>query len=412
MKITTAIFDLDGTLLNTLGDLCDSVTYAVEKHGFPPVSVEQTRIRIGNGVRKLVERSIPEESRTDEMIDICLADFRTFYGEHMMNRTHPYEGIVPMLETLKENGVTVGVLSNKYDSAAKALIEHYFGDLVHITYGERPNIPRKPDPTSVLQLLDELGGDKATTLYIGDSATDMQTAVNAGLTAIGVAWGFRSADVLRESGADALVSDPSEFLPLFKYGVPDVSKAEKALTGYGFGFHYFATKDEAVSYLRDTCAGKTVSIGGSMTMKELGFPENFADSTECHWHWIDKGVYCQTPDIYLSSANALSETGEIVNIDGKCNRVAATLFGPKRCIFVCGVNKLRPDLQSAIERARNIAAPLNAKRLNKKTPCAFDGKCHDCKSPERICRAMVIHMGVPSGFESCEVVLIGEKLGF
>lgn len=190
MKMTTAIFDLDGTLLNTLGDLCDSVTYAVEKHGFPPVSMEQTRIRIGNGVRKLVERSIPEESRTDEMIDICLADFRAFYGEHMMNRTHPYEGIVSVLETLKENGVTVGVLSNKYDSAAKALIEHYFGDLVSITYGERPNIPRKPDPTSVLQLLDELGGDKETTLYIGDSATDMQTAVNAGLTAIGVAWGF------------------------------------------------------------------------------------------------------------------------------------------------------------------------------------------------------------------------------
>lgn len=257
MKMTTAIFDLDGTLLNSLGDLCDSVTYAVEKHGFPPVSMEQTRIRIGNGVRKLVERSIPEESRTDEMIDICLADFRAFYGEHMMNRTHPYEGIVSVLETLKENGVTVGVLSNKYDSAAKALIEHYFGDLVSITYGERPNIPRKPDPTSVLQLLDELGGDKKTTLYIGDSATDMQTAVNAGLTAIGVVWGFRSAEELRASGADALAYEPSDLLPLFAYGVPDVSKAEKALTGYGFGFHYFATKDEAVSYLRDTCAGKS-----------------------------------------------------------------------------------------------------------------------------------------------------------
>ena len=303
MKMTTAIFDLDGTLLNSLGDLCDSVTYAVEKHGFPPVSMEQTRIRIGNGVRKLVERSIPEESRTDEMIDICLADFRAFYGEHMMNRTHPYEGIVSVLETLKENGVTVGVLSNKYDSAAKALIEHYFGDLVHITYGERPNIPRKPDPTSVLQLLDELGGDKETTLYIGDSATDMQTAVNAGLTAIGVAWGFRSAEELRASGADALAYEPSDLLSLFAYGVPDVSKAEKALTGYGFGFHYFATKDEAVSYLRDTCAGKSVSMGGSMTMKQLGFPENFADSTDVHWHWIDKGVYCQTPDVYLSSAN-------------------------------------------------------------------------------------------------------------
>ena len=346
------------------------------------------------------------------MLDTCLADFRAFYGEHMMNRTHPYEGIVSVLETLKENGVTVGVLSNKYDSAAKALIEHYFGNLVHITYGERPNIPRKPDPTSVLQLLDELGGDKETTLYIGDSATDMQTAVNAGLTAIGVAWGFRSAEELRASGADALAYEPSDLLPLFAYGVPDVSKAEKALTDYGFGFRYFETKDEAVSYLRDTCAGQSVSMGGSMTMKQLGFPENFADSTDAHWHWIDKGVYCQTPDIYLSSANGLSETGEIVNIDGKCNRVAATLFGPKRCIFVCGVNKLRPDLQSAIERARNIAAPLNAKRLNKKTPCAVDGRCHNCESPERICRAMVIHMGVPSGFESCEVVLIGEKLGF
>ncbi|RHU21065.1 lactate utilization protein [Butyricicoccus sp. TM10-16AC] len=240
----------------------------------------------------------------------------------------------------------------------------------------------------------------------------MQTAVNAGLTAIGVAWGFRSTEELRASGADALAYEPSDLLPLFEYGVPDVSKVEKALTGYGFGFRYFETKDEAVSYLRDTCAGKSVSMGGSMTMKQLGFPENFADSTDVHWHWIDKGVYCQTPDVYLSSANGLSETGEIVNIDGKCNRVAATLFGPKRCIFVCGVNKLRPDLQSAIERARNIAAPLNAKRLNKKTPCAVDGRCHNCESPERICRAMVIHMGVPSGFESCEVVLIGEKLGY
>ena len=194
--------------------------------------------------------------------------------------------------------------------------------------------------------------------------------------------------------------------------MPDVSKVEKALTGYGFGFHYFATKDEAVSYLRATCAGKSVSMGGSMPMKQLGFPENFADSTDVHWHWIDKGVYCQTPDVYLSSANGLSETGEIVNIDGKCNRVAATQIGPKRCIIVCGVNKLRPDLQSAIERARNIAAPLNAKRLNKKTPCAVDGRWYFCNSPERFCRAVVIHMGVPSGFESCEVVLIGEKLGY
>ena len=153
MKMTTAIFDLDGTLLNSLGDLCDSVTYAVEKHGFPPVSMEQTRIRIGNGVRKLVERSIPEESRTDEMIDICLADFRAFYGEHMMNRTHPYEGIVSVLETLKENGVTVGKRSNKTIPPRKRLIEHYFGDLSALPMVKRLNIPASLIRTSVLGLL-------------------------------------------------------------------------------------------------------------------------------------------------------------------------------------------------------------------------------------------------------------------
>ena len=412
MKITTAIFDLDGTLLNTLGDLCDGVNYAMQQQGFPAVSEEQTRIRVGNGVRKLVERCIPEEKRTEAMIDTCLGDFRTAYSKHMMNRTEPYDGIIPMLEALKKAGVTVGVLSNKYDAAAKALIAHYFGDLVKITYGERPGVPRKPDPTSTLELLHELGGSKETTLYIGDSATDMQTACNAGLTAVGVTWGFRSADELRQNGAKALVDVPAQLLPLFAHGTQAVENARRAFGERGFGFAYFETAEEAAEYLRLTCSGKTVSLGGSMTLKELGFPERFSGSTDAHWHWVNKGAYFQTPDIYLSSANAVSETGEIVNIDGKCNRVSATLFGPKRCIFVCGVNKLCPDLQSAVERARNIAAPLNAKRLERKTPCVIDGRCHDCKSPERICRAMVIHMGVPSGFESCEVVLVGEKLGY
>ena len=412
MKMTTAIFDLDGTLLNTLGDLCDSVCYAMQCHGFPPVDEEQTRIRIGNGVRKLVERCIPEDSRTEAMIDTCLDDFRTAYGERMMNRTQPYDGIIPMLEALKQAGVTVGVLSNKYDSAAKALIRHYFGDLVKITYGERPDVPRKPDPTGVLQLLHELGAKKETTLYIGDSSTDMKTAVNAGLTAVGVTWGFRSAEELEQSGADVLVDEPCQLLPLFEHGTQLVDNVRRAFSSRGFGFSYFATAAEAADYLRRTCSGRSVSLGGSMTLKEMGFPKQFSRSTAVHWHWVEKGTYFQTPDIYLTSANALSETGEIVNIDGKCNRVAGTLFGPKRCIFVCGMNKLCPDLHHAIDRARNIAAPLNARRLERRTPCVADGKCHDCSSPERICRAMVIHMGVPTGFESCEVVLVGEKLGY
>lgn len=412
MKITTAIFDLDGTLLNTLGDLCDSVNCALLRHGFAAVTEEETRVRVGHGVRNLVTRCIPEEKRTEAMIDTCLDDFRTAYGERMMNRTQPYDGILPLLKQLKKAGVSVGVLSNKYDLAAKSLIRHFFGDLVQITYGERPDTPRKPDPTSTLQLLRELGGDPTTTLYIGDSATDMQTAKNAGLSAVGVTWGFRPAEELTAAGADALVHSPAELLPLFERGPLAVDAICKAFTSRGFGFTYFPTAADARSYLAEACAGKSVSLGGSITLQQLGLPDAFDSSTDVHWHWVTPGEFFQTPDIYLSSANALSETGEVVNIDGACNRVSGTLYGPKRCIFVCGINKLCPDLQSAVDRARNVAAPKNAHRLNKKTPCAVDGQCHDCRSPERICRAMVIHMGPPQRMERCEIVLIGEPLGY
>ena len=136
------------------------------------------------------------------MVDSCLDEFRTAYTERMMNRTQPYDGIMPLLKALRKAGVSVGVLSNKYDLAAKSLIRHYFGDLVQITHGERPDVPRKPDPTSALELLRELGGSPETTLYIGDSAVDMQTAKNAGLTAVGVTWGFRTAEELKAAGAD------------------------------------------------------------------------------------------------------------------------------------------------------------------------------------------------------------------
>ena len=119
MKIKTAIFDLDGTLLNTLGDLCDSVNCAVMRRGFPAVTEEQTRQRVGNGVRRLIEQCIPENKRTEAMVDICLDEFRTAYNERMMNRTQPYDGILPLLKKLRKEGVAVGVLSNKYDVAAK-----------------------------------------------------------------------------------------------------------------------------------------------------------------------------------------------------------------------------------------------------------------------------------------------------
>lgn len=411
MKITTAIFDLDGTLLNTLGDLCDSVNFALVRRGFPTVTEEQTRERVGNGVRNLVQRCLPDEA-ADALVDECLDDFRTAYTERMMNRTQPYDGVMRLLKDLKKAGVTVGVLSNKYDLAAKTLTRHYFGDLCQLTFGEKPGVPRKPDPTSALALLDALGGDPAATLYIGDSATDMETAKNAGLTPVGVTWGFRSAETLLEAGAAALVDEPAALLPLFERGLFQVDGICQALTARGFGFTYFDSTREAAAYVSEICAGRSVSLGGSVTLQQLGLPDAFAPGTDVHWHWITPGEYKQDADVFLSSANALSETGEIVNIDGAGNRVAGTLFGAKHCIFVCGVNKLCPDLQSAIKRAREVAAPMNAKRLGCKTPCAVDGKCHDCKSPGRICRALVIHMAPPMRMDKCEVVLIGEPLGF
>ena len=132
MKIKTAIFDLDGTLLDTLGDLADSVNAALQRHGFPPATEEQVRERVGNGVRMLVARCLPQDAE-DALIDACLDDFRTVYDRRMMNRTQPYEGILRVLKTLKKEGVAVGVLSNKYDLAAKGLVRHYFGDLCQIT---------------------------------------------------------------------------------------------------------------------------------------------------------------------------------------------------------------------------------------------------------------------------------------
>lgn len=409
MKITTAIFDLDGTLLNTLGDLTDSVNCSLLRHGYPAATEEQVRARVGNGVRNLIRLSLPEDA-PESLIDTCLDEFRTAYEQRMMNRTQPYDGITALLKTLRRSGVAVGVLSNKYDLAAKALIRHYFGDLCQITYGERPDTPRKPDPAGALSLLRELGGDPAATLYIGDSDTDIKTAHNAGLKAVGVTWGFRDADVL--AAADALVRTPAELLTLFERGLPAVDAVCDAFTARGFRFTYFPLRGDALPYLTDLCRGKNVTFGGSQTLAQIGLMDALQGHATVHSHSITPGQFHQDSEVYICSANALSESGEVVNIDGNCNRVAGTLFGPKHCVFVCGINKLCTDLTGAIERARSIAAPKNAKRLGCQTPCAIDGICHDCRSKNRICRALVVHMAPPMLMDACEIVLIGENLGF
>jgi len=181
----------------------------------------------------------------------------------------------------------------------------------------------------------------------------------------------------------------------------EFTKIKEVLEKNGFKVSCFNTKTEARDYLVDKLKDKPLGFGGSMTLREIGLRDILLPAPA--------GEKVET---YLLSANALAETGEIVNIDGTGNRIAAAYYGPENLIYVIGRNKLQPDLASAIDRARNIAGPLNAKRLNKHTPCVEDLKCHDCDSPERICRGLAITWWPMKSFKSTEIVLVDEDLGY
>ena len=207
----------------------------------------------------------------------------------------------------------------------------------------------------------------------------------------------------------------------------DIKRMKTAFERRGFSVQYFETGAQATAYLAQQVAGKSVSFGGSITLEQLGAYETLKETADVSWHWKGDG-YQQTPTVYITSANAISETGEVVNIDGAGNRVSATLYGPKEVFFVCGINKIAPDLASAIDRAQNIAAPKNAWRLFGNTDsnavCVEEGapipactaaggkSCYHCKAPNSICRAIVIHQGPMRSHERCELVLIGEELGY
>ena len=189
------------------------------------------------------------------------------------------------------------------------------------------------------------------------------------------------------------------------------------LRARGFAPAIFETKEAAAEYLLESIRGKTVGIGGSKTVEALDIYERLCESNTVRWHWKDGPQVCAEAtgaEVYLCSANGVSEQGELVNIDNTGNRVAATLFGPKKVYIVLGRNKIAPTLEAAIDRARNIAGPLNARRYNLRTPCAMaeEMRCYDCASPQRICRTLVIHMYKPKGLPECEVLLINEDLGF
>ena len=196
-------------------------------------------------------------------------------------------------------------------------------------------------------------------------------------------------------------------------GIFDTVK--KNLEDRGYAVEVFASGAEAAAYLDGAVDGKSVGFGGSMTLDRLGLYDALGKHNTVVWHWKQdagparrEGMFT---DVYLSSANGLAETGEIVNIDGTGNRVAATLFGHEKVYFVIGRNKLAPTYEEALWRARNIASPKNAQRLGKKTPCAVKGdRCYDCKSPERICRGLVTLWGPMMGMET-EILLVDEDLG-
>ncbi len=197
-------------------------------------------------------------------------------------------------------------------------------------------------------------------------------------------------------------------------------KVQKNLLALGYAVSVFGTAAEAAEYLNKEIDGKSVGVGGSVTVAQMGLCEMLATHNELCTHngvmdrekSLEMRKKAAVADIYISSANGLSENGEIINIDGNCNRVSATLYGHEKVYFVVGKNKLAPDYNAALWRARNIAAPLNAKRLHRNTPCAQKGdRCYNCHSPERICRGLCVLWEAPT---SCkfEVVLINEDLGY
>ena len=215
MKFQAVIFDLDGTLLDTLGDLAAAVNHALAAHGFPLRTKDEVREFVGNGIGNLIARSVP--SGTDEPTTAaCLADFRTYYAAHMMVHTAPYPGVIPLLDRLRAAGVAVGVVSNKIDFAVKALSAQYFGGVMQVAVGDDPARRKKPAPDSVLEAMRQLGVSREETVYVGDSEVDVETAKNAGVTCCAVKWGFRSEECLRAAGAQHIAADAAALLNMLE----------------------------------------------------------------------------------------------------------------------------------------------------------------------------------------------------
>ena len=210
-KYDTVVFDMDGTVLNTLEDLTVSVNYVMTKFGMPTHELEEYRRYFGSGIRYALECAVPEGT-PDKVIDEMLPVFKEHYDRHCLDKTGPYEGILDLMKALKEKGLKMAIVSNKIDSAVKELNERFFSEYVDVAIGEKPGIKRKPAPDTVFAALKELGSDVSGAVYIGDSEVDYQTAVNSGLPCISVLWGFREKDFLVSIGAKTFAETPADVL--------------------------------------------------------------------------------------------------------------------------------------------------------------------------------------------------------
>ena len=203
MKFNLVLFDLDGTVLDTLQDLGDAVNYSMSMHGFPTHTLDEFRYMVGNGVRKLVRRAMPDELKGDEDLhQECLAQFWKYYSDHLIVNTKPYPGIPELIKELQDAGVIVAIASNKFQEGADTLIHHFFPTIDTIV-GDRPGLPLKPDPAMVNLILEQYGNSatlREHTALVGDAVTDIQAAAAAGVTGIGVSWGLRPVSALLEIG--------------------------------------------------------------------------------------------------------------------------------------------------------------------------------------------------------------------
>ena len=209
----TYIFDLDGTLLDTLTDLAASTNYALRTHGMPEHTIDEVRRFVGNGVRKLMERAVPDGA-DNPLFDEAFATFRQHYMEHSLDTTRPYEGVPDMLAALKAKGCHLAVVSNKMMAATQELCRHFFPETIEVAIGENEaeGIRKKPAPDTVIAALRQLGVGEEGAVYVGDSDVDIATARNSNLPCISVLWGFRDRDFLLQHGASTLISAPKELL--------------------------------------------------------------------------------------------------------------------------------------------------------------------------------------------------------